>query len=78
MSEEKENTKKMLKVLGLSLGLPSTVLGIGLVVVYLIQNNFISTPMGIFIILAVIGNIFWLIFKNLKKWINYPTTFSVS
>lgn len=67
MSEDKNETKKMLKVLGLSLGLPSTVLGIGLVVVYLIQNKTISTPVGVFIILAVVGNIFWLIFKNLKK-----------
>ena len=67
MSEDKENTRKMLKVLGLSLGLPSTVLAIGLVVVYLIQEKVISTAFGIIIILAVIGNIFWLIFRNLKK-----------
>lgn len=68
MSEDQNETRKMLKVLGLSLGLPSTVLGIGLVIVYLIQNKIISTPVGVFILIAVIGNIFWLIFKNLKKW----------
>lgn len=67
MSEDQNETRKMLKVLGLSLGLPSTVLGIGLVIVYLIQNKIISTPVGVFILIAVIGNIFWLIFKNLKK-----------
>lgn len=67
MSEDKEETKRMLKVLGLSLGLPSTVLGIGLVIVYLIQNKTISTTLGVVILIAVIGNIFWLIFRNLKK-----------
>lgn len=66
MSEDNDN-KKLLKVLGLSLGLPSTVLAIGLVVVKLIQENVISTTLGIIIILAVIFNIFLLIFRNLKK-----------
>ena len=66
MSEDNDN-KKLLKVLGFSLGLPSTVLAIGLVVVKLIQENLISTTLGIIIILAVIFNIFWLIFRNLKK-----------
>lgn len=64
---EENNNKKLIKVLGLSLGLPSTVLAIGLVVVNLIQENVISTTLGIIIILAVIFNIFWLIFRNLKK-----------
>jgi hypothetical protein len=66
MSEDNDN-KKLLKVLGLSLGLPSTVLATGLVVVKLIQENVISTTLGIIIILAVIFNIFWLIFRNIKK-----------
>jgi hypothetical protein len=66
MSEENDN-KKLIKILGLSLGLPSTVLAIGLVVINLIKEDIISNTVGIIIILAVIINIFWLIFRNLKK-----------
>jgi len=62
-----EENKKLLKVLALSLGLPSTVLAVGLVIVYLIQEKIISTGLGVTIIVIVVANIFWLIFKNLKK-----------
>lgn len=61
-----ENTK-LLKVLALSLGLPSTVLGVGLFVVYLIKEKIISTGLGVAVIVITVLNIFYLIFKNLRK-----------
>lgn len=68
-----DENKKLLKVLALSLGLPSTVLGVGLVIVYLIQEKIISTALGVTVLVLVVANIFWLIFKNLKKWKNLST-----
>lgn len=60
--------KDLLKIMGLCIILPSTILTVGLVVSELISANIISTPVGIGIILSVIVAIFYKILKiNNKK-----------
>lgn len=59
--------KKLLAVMGLALALPSTVLAVAWVVLELIDAGVIGYTGGILIILAVIANIFFLMFKHLRK-----------
>ena len=65
MSEKQE--KNPLLVLGLALGLPSTILGVSLGILYLIKHNFISKNSGIFLIIAVVANTFFLMIKYTKR-----------
>lgn len=58
--------KKGLKVLALAMGLPTSILGVAFFVYYLIENKIVSNEIGLLIILAVIFNTFFLIFKALK------------
>lgn len=55
--------KDLIKILGLCIALPTTVLGIGLLVSMLIEKKLISTPIGIIIIVLVIASIFYRILK---------------
>lgn len=56
--------KKVLTVLALSLGLPTTILGVSYLVYYLIQEKIISSNVGLFILVAVVGNMLYLIIRN--------------
>jgi hypothetical protein len=58
---------KSLIVLGLALALPSTLLGVGVSIVYLIQQKIISQTVGLLIIVAVVFNTFYLMMRYAKK-----------
>lgn len=64
MSKEK---KKLVVVLGLSVGLPSTILGICLFVMKLIDEQVVSKSQGLIIILIVVINIFYLMVRSVLK-----------
>lgn len=53
--------------MGLAMALPSTVLAVAWVVLGLIDKGVIGYGVGITIILAVIANIFFLMFRHLSK-----------
>ena len=59
--------KQMLAVLGLAMALPSSILAVAGAVYYLIEEEMISDTTGLLIILAVIFNIFFLMFRHLRK-----------
>ncbi len=59
--------KKLLAVLGLAMALPTSVLAVAIVVYELIEAKLIGNGTGLIIILAVIFNIFFLMFKHLRK-----------
>ncbi|MEX0798340.1 MAG: hypothetical protein WD025_02795 [Bacteriovoracaceae bacterium] len=59
--------KQLLVVLGLAMALPSAILAVSAVVYHLIEAKLISNTVGLVIILAVIFNIFFLMFKRLRK-----------
>lgn len=59
--------KNLLVVLGLATALPSSVLAVAGIVYYLIEAKIIGNTTGLIIILAVIFNIFFLMFRHLRK-----------
>lgn len=59
--------KNLLAVMALALALPSSILAVAAVVYKLIEQNLVSNMTGLIIILAVIFNIFFLMFKHLRK-----------
>jgi small-conductance mechanosensitive channel len=61
------NKKKYMMVMGLALGLPSTILGISLFVYYLMEQKIISHTVGLIIIVLVVVNIFYLMIRSVSK-----------
>lgn len=59
--------KKLLAVMALALALPTTVLIVSWIVLELIKKELIGNTTGLLIILAVIVNIFYMMFKHLGK-----------
>lgn len=59
--------KNLMAVMGLALALPSSILAVAAVVYNLIEKKLISNMTGLIIILVVIFNIFFLMFKHLRK-----------
>ena len=59
--------KNLLAVMALALALPSSILAVAAVVYKLIEQNLVSNMTALIIILAVIFNIFFLMFKHLRK-----------
>jgi hypothetical protein len=65
MTEPKE--KNPLVVLGLALGLPTTILFVALGVLELVKAEIISQNVAILIIIAVVANTFYLMIRYAKK-----------
>lgn len=68
--QEKDNEIRpanILKVLGLGLGLPSTILGIFALVYYLMDSGYISNEIAVSIIVLVIFYTFYLMYKYANK-----------
>ncbi|MBL7665420.1 MAG: hypothetical protein JNM93_09815 [Bacteriovoracaceae bacterium] len=59
--------KKNLVILALALGLPSTILGVFILIYQLVQNHVINWTVGLIILLAVIGNTLFLMIKYVIK-----------
>ena len=59
--------KNLLAVMGLALALPTSILAVAAVVYQLIEKEIIGNMEGLGIILAVIFNIFFMMFKHLRK-----------
>jgi hypothetical protein len=57
----------IVKILGLAIGLPSTILGIFFFIYFLIQEKLISTNVGLILIVLVIANIFYLMIRYAVK-----------
>lgn len=59
--------KRHWMVMGLALGLPSTILGVFGFIYLLVQKGYISWTVGLILILLVTINIFYLIFRYARK-----------
>lgn len=59
--------KKLLAIMGLAMALPTTVLAVAYVIYKLIEEGMISSEMGIALLVAVIANFFFLMFRYLRK-----------
>lgn len=59
--------KKYLMVMGLAMALPSTILGVSLIVYYLMEQKIISNLAGLVIIVLVIINVFYLMIRSVSK-----------
>ncbi len=56
-----------LVVVGLALGLPSTILGISFFLYTLLKKNIISEALFLIILVAVVFNTFWLMIRYVSK-----------
>ena len=63
MSGDESTTKNILKVLGLALALPSTILGVGFGVFYLIEQDLVSQELGLGMLLAIMVYFFYLMVR---------------
>jgi hypothetical protein len=61
------NKPNIIKIVGLAIGLPSTILGIFFFIYFLIQEKIISTNLGLILIVLVIVNIFYLMIRYAVK-----------
>lgn len=59
--------KKLLAIMGLAMALPTTVLAVAYVIYKLIEEGLISNGLGITLLVAVIANFFFLMFRYLRK-----------
>ena len=62
--EEKQN---IIKILGLAIGLPSSILGVFFLMYFLIENNYISSTVGLIVIVLIITYTFVLMVKYANK-----------
>lgn len=58
---------KFMKIMGLTMALPSTIIGVSYFAYLLIEKGIIPSWLGLVIILVAIGNIFFLIIRGLKN-----------
>ena len=56
--------RKFWLVMGLALGLPSTIVGVFFLLYYLVQNQIISWNIALGIIIVVVGYMLFLMVKN--------------
>ncbi len=63
----KEDKPNILKVLGLAVGLPSTILGVFALVYILIEKEIISTITGLIFIVVIIAYTFYLMIRYANK-----------
>lgn len=59
--------RKHLIVMGLALGLPSTILGVFGFIYLLVQKGYINWTVALVLLLLVIFNMFYLIFRYARK-----------
>jgi len=65
MEEKKQPaSRKFWLVMGLALGLPSTIVGVFFLLYYLVQNGVIGWNMALGIIILVVGYMLYLMVKN--------------
>lgn len=64
MAEQKQN---IIKIVGLAIGLPSSILGVFFLMYFLIENKYISTTTGLITILILITYTFFLMVKYANK-----------
>ena len=57
------SAKNIIKIMGLALALPSTILGVAFLIYYLIEEKLISQGLGLFILIAVVGYFFYLMVR---------------
>lgn len=63
----KEDKPNIIKVVGLAVGLPSSILGVFGFVYFLIHKDYISPMVGLALILAIIAYTFFLMLKYANK-----------
>jgi hypothetical protein len=64
MNKEKPN---IIKVVGLAVGLPSSILGVFALVYFLIHKDYLSTEFGLVLILTIIFYTFYLMIRYANK-----------
>lgn len=63
----KEDKPNIAKVLGLAVGLPSSILGVFAFAYFLIEKGYVSPAIGLGLILAIIAYTFYLMIKYANK-----------
>lgn len=61
------SAKHILKIMGLAMALPSTILGVTFGVYYLIENKVISQAVGLVIILTIVFYFFYLMIRYARS-----------
>ena len=62
-----DNKQNIIKVVGLAVGLPSSILGVFAFVYFLIHKDFISPVFGLLLIITIIAYTFFLMLKYANK-----------
>jgi hypothetical protein len=63
----KDNKPNIIKVVGLAVGLPSSILGVFAFVYFLIHENYITPVVGLLLIILIIAYTFFLMLKYANK-----------
>jgi predicted nucleic acid-binding Zn ribbon protein len=64
IEKERPASRKFWIVMGLALGLPSTIVGVFFLLYHLVQNQIISWNLALGLILVVVGYMLYLMVKN--------------
>ncbi len=62
-----DNKQNILKIVGLAVGLPSSILGVFIIIYILVEKNIITATLGLVIILIVITYTFYLMIRYALK-----------
>lgn len=65
--KENSNMRKLMIVMGLAIGLPSTILGVFFVLYQFVMNDVISWNALLIVLLLVVGNVLFLMVKNVLE-----------
>jgi hypothetical protein len=71
MSDDGKESNPLV-VLGLALGLPTTILAVALTVFHFVKEGYISQTVGLLIVIAVVINTFYLMLRYSKRNENKP------
>lgn len=66
-NHDKEEQVSIIKVVGIAVGLPSSILGIFFVVYFLIEKGHIPAWLGMLLIITIIIYLFYLMVRNVYK-----------
>lgn len=64
---ENDNKSNIIKVVGLAVGLPSSILGVFGAIYFLMNKNYISTGVGLILIVSIIAYTFYLMIRYATK-----------
>ena len=67
MNQSPKHNPNILKVLGIAVGLPSSILGVFFIVYYLVSKDILSSELALILILAIVGYSFYLMLRYANR-----------